>query len=65
MIGSARCAAFRTREGRKLAAKNLVMCDINCLVRPSPQLADKQRFTWACERAEEVCFFDFFSVFVA
>ncbi len=32
MIGTARCAAFRTREGRLTAAKNLVMCGIDRLV---------------------------------
>jgi 6-phosphofructokinase 1 len=32
VIGSARCQAFRTPEGRLQAAKNLVLRDINCLV---------------------------------
>ena len=32
MIGTARCAAFRTREGRLKAAKNLVDCGIDRLV---------------------------------
>lgn len=32
MIGTARCAAFRTREGRLQAAKNLIMHDIDRLV---------------------------------
>ena len=32
MIGTARCAAFRTREGRLLAAKNLLECGIDRLV---------------------------------
>jgi 6-phosphofructokinase 1 len=31
-IGSARCAEFRTKEGRKQAAKNLLACDIDSLV---------------------------------
>lgn len=32
IIGSARCAAFRTKEGRRLAAKNLLERGINSLV---------------------------------
>jgi 6-phosphofructokinase 1 len=32
VIGSARCAAFRTREGRRQAAKNLVLRGIDALV---------------------------------
>ena len=32
MIGTARCAAFRTREGRLLAAKNLLERGIDRLV---------------------------------
>ncbi|EGD73316.1 phosphofructokinase [Salpingoeca rosetta] len=32
VIGSARCKEFRTREGRKQAAQNLVKYDINCLI---------------------------------
>jgi 6-phosphofructokinase 1 len=32
IIGSARCARFRTREGRRQAARNLVAHDINALV---------------------------------
>eukprot|EP00045_Choanoeca_perplexa_P009750 m.95365 g.95365 ORF g.95365 m.95365 type:complete len:844 (+) comp15014_c0_seq1:63-2594(+) len=32
VIGSARCKAFRTPEGRLQAAKNLVERDINCLI---------------------------------
>ncbi len=32
VIGSARCAEFRTREGRRRAAKNLVAHGIDCLV---------------------------------
>jgi len=32
VIGSARCAEFRTREGRRQAARNLVACDIDSLV---------------------------------
>src|SRR5512137_633925 len=32
MIGTARCAAFRTREGRLQAAKHLLECGIDRLV---------------------------------
>ncbi len=32
VIGSARCAEFRTREGRRLAARNLISHDIDSLV---------------------------------
>jgi 6-phosphofructokinase 1 len=32
VIGTARCAAFRTREGRLKAAKNLIQCGIDRLV---------------------------------
>lgn len=32
VIGSARCQAFRTKEGRQQAVKNLLIHDIDCLV---------------------------------